>query len=94
VPGQRGPLLHLADDGLWDPVTGIRGWYQKADVGMESLGEGLFSLSRASAVAGLQTSDLTLCRWTGDRAQPFEPVTARGRRAAVPAPAVAPAVQV
>jgi hypothetical protein len=94
VPGAHGPLLQLADDGLWDPITGIRGWYQKADVGMESLGDGLFYLSRNSAVAGLQTSDLTLCRWTGDRAHPFEPVAARGRRAAAPARAGSPAVQV
>jgi hypothetical protein len=94
VPGERGPLLRLAEDGLWDPITGIRGWYQKADVGLESLGDGLFYLSRASAVAGLQTSDLTLCRWTGDRAHPFEPVTTRGRRAALPVRAGSPAVQV
>jgi hypothetical protein len=94
VPGSRGPLLTLADDGLWDPVTGIRGWYAKADVGIESLGDGLFYLSRSSAVAGLQTSDLTLVRWTGDRAQPFEPVAGRGRRAATPVPESSPAIQV
>jgi hypothetical protein len=94
VPGERGALLRLADDGLWDPITGIRGWYQKADVGIESLGDGLFYLSRASAVGRLQTSDLTLCRWTGDRARPFEPVTLRGRRPAAPAHAGSPALQV
>ena len=80
VPGEAGPLLQLADDGLWDPLTGIRGWYEQADVGLESLGDGLFYLSRASAFAGLQTSDLTLCRWTGDPAHPFQPVPPRGRR--------------
>ena len=94
VPGERGSLLELADDGLWDPITGICGWYQKADVGLESLGDGLFYLSRASAAGGRQTSDLTLCRWTGDRAQPFEPVTARGRRAVLPMRTGSPAVQV
>ncbi|MFC0680848.1 hypothetical protein ACFFGH_23705 [Lysobacter korlensis] len=81
IPGERGPLLQLADDGLWDPVTGIRGWYEKADVGLESLGDGRFLLSSASAFAGLQTSDLALCRWTGDPAHPFEPLPVRGRRA-------------
>jgi hypothetical protein len=81
VPGERGPLLQLTDDGLWDPVTGIRGWYAKADVGLESLGDGLFYLSTASEFAGMQTSDLTLSRWTGDPAHPFEPVASHGRQA-------------
>jgi hypothetical protein len=39
VPGpggkgwEQGLLLALADDGLKDPATGVRGWNQKADVG-------------------------------------------------------------
>jgi hypothetical protein len=74
LPGQRGPLLRLADDGLWDPHTGIRGWFQRVDVGLESVGGGHFLLSRASTVRGRQTSDLTLCAWTGNPNRPFEPV--------------------
>jgi hypothetical protein len=77
VGDEHGLLLQLADDGLWDPITGIRGWYTTADVGLESVGDGFFLISRASAFAGLQTSDVTLCRWTGDRAHPFEPVHSR-----------------
>ncbi len=93
VTDEQGPLLQLADDGLWDPITGIRGWYAKADVGLESLGDGLFFLSTASEVGGRQTSDLRLCRWTGDPAHPFQPVPDRGRRASRPSRSASPALQ-
>lgn len=72
--GERGLLIDLAQDGLEDPATGIRGWVQKADVGIESLGDGLFYLTRDGIVGGKHTADLTLHRWTGDPAQPFVPI--------------------
>jgi len=74
--GDRGLLLPLADDGLLDPDTGVRGWYQKADVGIESLGDGLFYLARGGTTsAGQQSANLTLNRWTGDAQKPFVPIT-------------------
>ena len=66
-------LLHLASDGLSDPATGIRGWNQKADVGFQPIGKGLFYLSVNSGSKGRQSADLTLMRWTGDAQQPFTP---------------------
>jgi hypothetical protein len=80
VPGpggegwEQGLLLALADDGLRDPATGVRGWHQKADVGFQPVGAGLFYLAANSAHEGRQTADLTLARWTGDAQQPFVPV--------------------
>ncbi|AWS45816.1 hypothetical protein DKM19_35515 [Streptosporangium sp. 'caverna'] len=72
--GDQGLLIALAKDGRTDETTGIRGWVQKADVGMESLGDGLFYLSRDSSKNGLQTSDITLYRWVGGTGTPFTPV--------------------
>jgi hypothetical protein len=83
--GERGAELPLADVGLLDSATGIRGWHQKADVGIASLGDGLFYLSSDGARNGLQTSDLALSRWSGDPARPFVPVDARNGRP-TPAP--------
>lgn len=82
VPGREGAgweqglLLDLADDGLRDPATGVRGWNQKADVGLQPLGRGLFYLAVNSGGKGRQTADLTLMRWTGDPEAPFAPVDA------------------
>lgn len=82
VPGrggkgwERGKLLDLAEDGLRDAATGIRGWNQKADVGSQPIGGGLFYFSVNSGGKGKQTADLTLMRWTGDPDIPFVPVTA------------------
>lgn len=82
VPGpggkgwERGLLLGLADDGLKDTATGIRGWNQKADVGFQPVGHGLFYVASNSGGKGAQTADLTLMRWTGDARRPFVPATA------------------
>ena len=82
VPGpdgrgwEQGQVLALADDGLKDPATGIRGWNQKADVGIQPVGHGLFYLAVNAKIDGKQTSDLTLSRWTGDAERPFVPATA------------------
>ena len=77
VPGpnghgtEQGLLLALADDGLKDAATGIRGWNQKADVGSQPIGRGLFYLCVNSSSPGKQTADLTLYRWTGAPSAPF-----------------------
>ncbi len=81
VPGpggqgtEQGLLLALADDGLRDPATGIRGWNQKADVGLQPVGHGLFYLGVGSGSKGKQTADLMLHRWTGRPSAPFVPAT-------------------
>ena len=72
---EQGLLLALADDGLKDSRTGIRGWNQKADVGLQPVGRGLFYLAVGSGTRGKQTGDITLHRWTGDAAKPFVPAT-------------------
>ena len=41
------------------PATGVRGWNQKADVGFQPVGVGLFYLSVNSGGKGAQTSDLS-----------------------------------
>jgi hypothetical protein len=82
VPGpggdgwEQGLLLPLADDGLKDAATGVRGWNQKADVGSQPVGRGLFYVSLNSKSERGQTADLTLMRWTGDAQEPLVPVTA------------------
>lgn len=73
---EQGRLLPLADDGLKDSATGVRGWNQKADVGLQPVGAGLFYLAVNAKTSDGQTADLTLNRWTGDAHKPFVPVTA------------------
>ncbi len=90
VPGpdgkgwEQGLLLPLADDGLKDAVTGVRGWNQKADVGFQPVGDGLFYMSANSGGGGRQTADLTLMRWTGDPQTPFVPARAEDLRLLAP----------
>lgn len=72
---EQGRLLQLADGGLNDASTGMRGWNQKANVGFQPVGQGLFYLSASSGGSGAQTSDLTLMRWTGNPHKPFAPVS-------------------
>ena len=82
VPGpggkgtEQGWLLALADDGLKEATTVIRGWNQRADVGFQPVGHGLFYIAVNAGTKGKQTCDLTLQRWTGVPAAPFAPATA------------------
>src|SRR5699024_6170329 len=75
LDGEQGLLLPLAEDGLLDEATGIRGWYETASVGIQSLGDGLYYLSTQTNDGG-QGSILTLETWTGHADDPFVPVTA------------------
>jgi len=91
VPGpggkgtERGMLLALAADGLTDTGTGIRGWNQKADVGIQPVGAGLFYFAVNSGNKGAQSGKITLHRWTGSPGAPFVPATpADLKRAASP----------
>jgi len=87
VPGpggkgwEQGRLVALADDGLKDAATGVRGWNQKADVGLQPIGDGLFYVAVNRKIDGRQTADLTLMRWTGDARAPFIAATDRERDA-------------
>ncbi len=80
VPGARpgtwetGLLLSLAGLGQHDGATGLRGWHQKADVGLQPVGQGLFYLSRNAGGPGAQHAELQLMCWTGKSDRPFVPV--------------------
>ncbi len=68
---ERGRLLALADEGLKDEGSGVRGWHQKADVGFQPVGRGLFYLAINSGAKGAQTAEINLTRWTGNVDAPF-----------------------
>ncbi len=72
---EQGLLLPLADAGLVDKATGIRGWQQKADVGLQALGGGLFYLVDNYREGPQQAAKLRLVRWNDDVRQPFVDVT-------------------
>lgn len=76
---ETGELLALADAGLFDRASGVRGYQFKADVGIASLGGGLFYVVRDGRVTEdgrtLSTADADLYRWTGATPAPFEQVT-------------------
>jgi|GEM_PF-109225 len=74
--GEQGLELPLAGDGLLDAASGIRGWFQKADVGIQSLGDGLYYLSTNGTVGSQQIATLMLSYWTGAPQRAFAPVTA------------------
>ncbi|MEK7952360.1 hypothetical protein [Luteolibacter soli] len=63
--GESGLLLPLAPEGLRDDASRVRGWFQKADVGIVSLGDGLFYLAVNGTKDGKQTGKLELNRWVG-----------------------------
>lgn len=60
---EQGALLALADAGLKDPATGIRGWNQKADVGFQPVGGGLFYVAVNSGTKNAQSAKLSLMRY-------------------------------
>lgn len=74
--GEEGWLIDLADDGLEDPATGIRGWKQTATTGFESLGNGLFFIGEQWKEDGLEGGRVKLYHDTGDTPAPFELVDA------------------
>jgi len=63
--------LPLAQDGLHDGKTGVRGWHQNAHVGIQPLGDGLYYLVRNSGTRDMQSATATLSHWTGDLSRPF-----------------------
>ena len=75
-PEERAMLLPLADAGMRDEVTGIRGWhFQWGSTGLCPLGNALFYVSHnAKKADGTETCTARLYRWTGNAESPFEPV--------------------
>jgi hypothetical protein len=72
VGDEQGLLLPLADAGLKDKSTGIRGWRFDAPYGLQSLGEGRYYLVESSGSTRRQRATLTLQEWTGDDSRPFK----------------------
>ena len=72
----HGFLYNKAIFAVKDPATGIRGWNQKADVGIQPVGRGLFYLAVNSGTKGSQSGSVRLHRWTGKPEAPFVPATA------------------
>ncbi|WP_445191833.1 hypothetical protein ACT009_14845 [Sphingomonas sp. Tas61C01] len=81
VPGRavgtwaRGEVIPLASEGLKDVSTGIKGWMQKADVGFQPVGRGLFYIATSSGGKHNQTADIELVRWFGSAKSPLLPIT-------------------
>jgi hypothetical protein len=69
---EQGALLTLADAGLKDSATGVRGWHQKADVGLQPVGDRLFYLATNSGGKGAQSADLVLMSWNANGFTPSE----------------------
>lgn len=69
---ETGLTLPLSPGGRQDAKSGVRGWFQKADVGIAALGDGLFYLATDGKRDGKQTATLTLHHWTGGADVPFE----------------------
>ncbi|MGO1200944.1 MAG: hypothetical protein ACTMKY_13710 [Dermabacteraceae bacterium] len=86
--GVDGDTLPLAEDGLEDAATGIRGWFQKADVGFQAMGDGLYYLCENSVVDGLQAATLTLSVWTDHPHAPFAPAEASEPFESAPQPRI------
>ncbi len=70
----QGKLIALAGDGLRDIRSGITGWMQRADVGLQPVGGGLSYLATSSGSKHRQTADIQLVRWNGNTQAPFLPV--------------------
>lgn len=72
---RRGYVVPLAQAGLQDGATGIRGWrFGYGATGLCSLGDGYFYISHDYRNADGQGSVIRLYRLTGDAEQPFKAV--------------------
>lgn len=74
----RALQLALAEDGLKDEASGIRGWNVRwGTTGLFPLGDGyyMFSENYRGMETGIECCRLHLMRWTADPAQPFAPVS-------------------
>ncbi|GAA2214403.1 hypothetical protein GCM10009850_098680 [Nonomuraea monospora] len=73
---ERGKLLTLAQGGLQDEATGVRGWQFTGEYGLVSLGGGRYYVAKADKVTedgvSKHTGHAQLYRWTGQSPTPFE----------------------
>lgn len=84
-----GLVVPLADLGIVDPATGITGFEDKADVGIEPIGDGYFYLAEdfddLSSGEKRESATLHLMKWTADTPRGFEKVE-EGDAPALPQP--------
>lgn len=73
---EKGYVLSLADAGLTDSETKLRGWnFPLGSTGLEALGGGYFYISKNGKDSeGHETCNLRLYRWNGRNDGPFEEV--------------------
>ncbi len=73
---EKGLVVPLAEAGLRDAGSGVRGWKQYiGSTGLESLGNGYFYVSHNGKTdAGHQYCDMRLYRWTGNSENALEEV--------------------
>lgn len=73
---EKGLVVSLADAGLTDSSTKLRGWnFPLGSTGLEALGNGYFYISKnGNDSEGHQMCDLRLYRWNGRNDGPFEEV--------------------
>ena len=71
---EKGEMLSLSKDGLYDVKTGIYGYYAKyGSTGLVSLGGGYYYISHHAGIGKNQSySEIVLYRWTGNTPCPFE----------------------
>lgn len=75
--GEKGWVLPLAEAGLSDSESGVRGWnFRWGATGLCPLGDGLFYISHNGTTPNdkQQYSELHLYRWKGEKDEAFVPV--------------------
>lgn len=72
-PQTKVQVLSLAETGIKDEKTGVRGWnYEMGSTGLSFIGDGYFYISEKIVDKdGTQSSLLHLCRWNGSNDKPF-----------------------
>jgi len=69
---EKGEVLSLLKDGLYDEVNGIYGWEMLfGSTGFAPLGNGYYYIAHNRTVEGGQTAKVYLYQWTGDTPTPF-----------------------
>ncbi|MEA4831379.1 hypothetical protein SDC9_117891 [bioreactor metagenome] len=71
--GERGLVLTLSEEGLFDKATGIYGWESKyGTTGLVSLGDGRFYISHEGSKENAFYSEVYMYKWTGQSPCPFQ----------------------
>jgi hypothetical protein len=73
--GEKGFVLSLVKDGLYDDVNGVYGWESfYGTTGFAPLGKGYYYIAHNRQIEGGQTATIHLYQWTGDIPTPFKMV--------------------